>query len=107
MTPLLTVLSIGSWLGGLDPAWIALFGTLMGGVGLKALEHWLSRGKVKQTEQDRLRDELRQEITNLKSENNQLEKDVDHWRKEYYDLRDKWSELSTELAIYKSQNPPK
>lgn len=83
----------------LDPAWIALIGTLCGGIGLKMAEHWLGRNKVKVDDAARLRDELRLEITAQREEIKQLEADVDKWRKEYYDLRDKFAALQAELTL--------
>lgn len=78
----------------LDPAWIALIGTLCGGIGLKVLEHWLGRSKVKFDESTRLREELRTEMTGLRDEIKELEVEVDKWRKDYYDLRDKFTEVN-------------
>ena len=83
----------------LDPAWIALIGTLCGGIGLKMAEHWLGRNKVKVDDAARLRDELRLEITAQREEIKSLEADVDKWRKEYYDLRDKFAALQAELTL--------
>lgn len=83
----------------IDPAWIALIGTLCGGAGLKLMEHWLGRTKVKVDEAAKLRDELRIEITSQRDEIKQLEKEVNQWRREYYDLRDKYSSLNSEYMI--------
>lgn len=83
----------------LDPTWIALISTLCGGVGLKLAEHWLGRNKVRIDDAAKLRDELRLEITAQREEIKQLESDVDKWRKEYYDLRDKYINLQTELTL--------
>jgi archaellum component FlaC len=83
----------------LDPAWIALIGTLCGGIGLKLMEHWLGKSKLKIDEATKLRDELRIEINNQKEEIKELEKEVDRWRTEYYDLRDKYTTLNTEYLI--------
>lgn len=76
-------------MAGLDPAWIALIGTLCGGLGLKLLEHWLGRSKVKLDEATKIRTELRDEVTTLRAENKELEKQVDEWRMKYYELREK------------------
>jgi hypothetical protein len=73
----------------LDPAWIALIGTLCGGLGLKILEHWLGRSKVKFDEGVKLRDELRVQMEDIRAENKKLEAEVDRWRLAYYDLREK------------------
>lgn len=83
----------------LDPAWIALIGTLCGGIGLKVLEHWLGKSKVRIDEATKLRDELRIEITAQREEIRLLESEVENWRKEYYDLRDKYSTLNTQYLI--------
>ncbi len=83
----------------LDPAWIALIGTICGGTGLKILEHWLGKSKVRIDEASKLRDELRIEITAQREEIKKLESEVDQWRKDYYDLRDKYSTLNTEYLI--------
>lgn len=83
----------------LDPAWIALIGTLCGGIGLKVLEHWLGKNRVKIDEATKLRDELRIEIASLREEVKGLEIERDRWRTDYYDLRDKYSTLNTEYLI--------
>lgn len=83
----------------LDPAWIALIGTLCGGVGLKLLEYWLGKSKVKIDEASKLRDELRIEITAQREEIKDLEAEVNKWRTDYYDLRDKYTTLNTQYLI--------
>ena len=83
----------------IDPAWIALIGTLCGGIGLKVAEHWLGKNKVKVDDAARIRDELRLEITAQREEIKDLETDVEKWRSEYYALRDKYVELQTELTL--------
>lgn len=88
-----------------DPTVVALIGTLMGGVGLKVVEHWLGRNKVKIDDAAKLRDELRLEITALRAENKQLEADVDKWKKDYYDQYATIVQLKTELQLY-GRGPP-
>jgi len=83
----------------LDPAWIALIGTLCGGVGLKAAEHWLGRNKVKTDDAARIRDELRMEITAQREEIKQLEDAANKWREEYFNLKEKYINLQTELTL--------
>lgn len=73
----------------LDPAVIALVGTLCGGVGLKLLEWWLGRSKVKIDEATMIREEQRTELKALREEVRILEAEVDKWRLKYYDLREK------------------
>jgi chromosome segregation ATPase len=83
----------------LDPAWIALIGTLCGGVGLKVLEHWLGKSQIKIDEAAKLRDELRIQLTQQGERIKALEDEVDEWREKFYDLRDKHSELNTQYLI--------
>jgi len=82
-----------------DPAWLALIGTILGGTGLKLLEVWLGRSKVRIDEAANIRNELRIEIVALREEVKALESEVDKWRKDYYDLRDKYATLNTEYLI--------
>lgn len=83
----------------IDPAWIALIGTLCGGLGLKITEHWLGRSKHKTDDAAKIRDELRIEITSQREEIKALEVEVDRWRSDYYDLRDAHIKLQTELTL--------
>ncbi|AIW02689.1 hypothetical protein SEA_EVY_219 [Streptomyces phage Evy] len=88
-------------------AWIALIGTVLGGVGLKFVEHWLSRSKVRDDTAAQLRNELRTEIQGLKQELNNVETDLDKWRGKYYELMDNFikvkSELETAMRTLQSQ----
>lgn len=86
-----------------DPAWIALIGTLCGGIGLKVIEHWLGKSKVKMDEATKLRDELRIQMAEQKEEIKSLEAEVDKWRNEYYNLRDSYSKLTTQYMIVQQQ----
>jgi uncharacterized coiled-coil DUF342 family protein len=83
----------------LDPAWIALIGTLCGGIGLKVLEHWLGKSQIKIDEAAKLRDELRIQITAQGERIKALEEEVDEWREKAYDFRDKYTELNTQYTI--------
>lgn len=78
-------------------AWIALIGTVLGGVGLKFVEHWLSRSKVRDDTASQLRNELRTEIQGLKTELNNVESDLDKWRGKYYELMDNFIKVKSEL----------
>lgn len=84
---------------GIDPAWIALIGTLCGGLGLKLLEHWLGKSKVKIDEATKLRDELRIEINAQRDEIKALEESVDKWRMDYFNLRDEFAKERTQSLI--------
>lgn len=83
----------------LDPAWIALIGTLCGGIGLKVLEHWLGKSKVKIDDAARIRDELRIEITTQRTEIRELEALVDKWRTQYYALREEFIAEKTKYTL--------
>ena len=83
----------------LDPAWIALIATVCGGVGLKVVEHWLGRNKVKVDDAAQIRDELRLEIASLREEQRMLEAEAVKWREEYFTLREKQFRLETALTI--------
>ncbi|ASR77449.1 hypothetical protein SEA_PARADIDDLES_221 [Streptomyces phage Paradiddles] len=87
-------------------AWIALIGTVLGGVGLKFVEHWLSRSKVRDDTAAQLRNELRTEIQGLKQELNNVETDLDKWRGKYYELMDNFIKVKSELetAMRQLQN---
>ena len=83
----------------LDPAWIALIGTIFGGAGLKVAEHWLGKNRIKIDDASKIRDELRIEIAAQREEIKDLETQVEKWRSDYYALRDKYSEIQTELTL--------
>lgn len=87
------------FLSGMDPAWIALIGTLFGGVVLKVTEHWLGRNRTSSDDAKQIREELRSQITSQKEEINELEDEVNEWRSKYYDLRDAYIKVQTELQI--------
>lgn len=83
----------------IDPAWIAVAGTVFGGVGLKVVEHWLGRNKLRVDDAQQIRDELRLEIQSQREEIRLLEAEVNRWREEYYNERDKYVRIHTELTI--------
>lgn len=83
----------------MDPAWIALLGTLFGGVGLKVAEHYLGRNQVRISDATQIRDELRLTIAEQRAEILVLEGEQTKWRNAYYDLRDKFMQLQTDLQI--------
>ncbi len=78
-------------------AWIALIGTMFGGVILKFIEHWLGRTKIRDDTASQLRAELRQEIQSLKQELGQVESELEKWRDKYYELMDNFIKVKSEL----------
>lgn len=83
----------------LDPAWIALGASVAGGTGLKFAEHWLGRNRVRIDDASKIRSELRADLESQRKEIKQLEAEVDKWRGQYYDLRDKYTNVQTELTM--------
>lgn len=83
----------------IDPAWIALIGTIFGGIGLKFAEKWLGRSKERTDDAAQIRDELRIEITSQRAEIKELELEVERWRTEYYNLRDAHVKVQTDLTL--------
>lgn len=79
----------------LDPAWIALIATVCGGVGLKIVESWLGRSRVRINDATQIRDELRTSVTELRAENRLIETDRDSWRDKYYATLEKLIRLRT------------
>lgn len=74
-------------------AWLALAGTIFGGVGLKIVESFLGRNKVKGDAAHQFREELRAEILmlraeadKLRDETDQLRDEIDEWRSKYFAL---------------------
>lgn len=82
-----------------DPTVIALVGTVCGGVGLKFVEHLLGRSRVRLDEASKIRDELRDQIDDMRTQVASLEAARDKWREDYYALRDKYIELQTQLTF--------
>lgn len=83
----------------IDPTILVFLGTVFGGVGLRYVDHWLTRKKATIDEGAAWRAELRQENVNQKSEIDELEKRVEYWRDLYYDLRDAYALLKVQLEI--------
>lgn len=93
-----------------NAGFVALMGTIFGGAGLKVIESWLGRAKERATESAAIREELRKEIDNLRTqldkadeEEKRLEAQIEEWRSKYYDLRDEKQQVVTELTIMKDR----
>lgn len=85
---------------------IALIGTVLGGVGLKIIEHILSRGKTRDDTASQLRGELRAEVESLRQEIHKVESDVEQWREKYYLLLEQFlvMKLKLEQAVQNATN---
>jgi len=82
----------------ISQAWLALLGALLGGSGLKFIEYWLSRSKVKDDAAAQMRTELREEIKGLREELRTVEDELDKWRGKYYELMDEFMKAKGDLA---------
>ena len=96
----------------MDPAWIALIGTLLGGgIGIKFLDNILSRGQRKIDAATAMREELRKEGESLKREAAELreeirkiEKELDSWKEKYYILLQELLELRSKVEDDKNED---
>lgn len=68
----------------MSEAWIALLAAALGGVGLKIVESLLGRSKDRVDLATQIRDELRNEIQNLRNELRAVEDRLDNSRSMYY-----------------------
>lgn len=95
--------------------YVALFGALFGGVGLKIVEFIFISSKARydgdvSLEAKRLddavliRQELRKEVTELKVEMNDLYKKLDESRDRYYDLQQKYNDLKVQYDQLKADH---
>ena len=80
-----------------NPVFLALLGTLFGSAGLKVIEYWLSRAKVKEDDATRLRSELRSEADRIRIELADTEKQLDIWKEKYYTLMEESIQIKSEL----------
>lgn len=79
-------------------AWLALAGTVFGGVGLKMIESFLGRNKNKDDAAFRFRDELRAEVLVLRLEADKIRDEADELRGEIDDWRSKYFALVSAVA---------
>ena len=77
----------------MDSQYIALIGSVFGGVGLEVTRRILNRSHSKQDWAAELRKEMREDNAVLRVENDALEKEVVIWKDKYYALIDKYLEL--------------
>lgn len=71
-------------IGAIPQTYLALAAALFGGGGLKAIEYYLNRGKLKEDQQGSYRTELRTDINRLRADLDYAEKESDYWRNRYY-----------------------
>lgn len=70
---------------------------MFGGGGLKVIEYWLTKSKVKDDSAAAFRTELREEVKSLREELRSVESDLDKWRGKYYELMDQFIKVKGEL----------
>lgn len=90
----------------ISQAWLALIGAILGGSGLKFVEHWLSRPKVRDDSATAFRNELREEMKTIREELRKAENELDEWRDKYYLLLEQFSRAKIERddALHKIQD---
>lgn len=72
---------------------VAIIAALSGGTGLKLIESWLGRNKVKEDQNKALRDELREQALQLKAQIKTLQEEIkvteselDSWKEKYWEI---------------------
>lgn len=83
----------------INQAWLALLGALLGGSGLKIVEYWLNRSKIREDASSQMRTELRNDIKGLREELRAVEDELDKWRGKYYELMDEFMKAKGDLAV--------
>lgn len=91
---------------------LTFLGTVFAGAGLKWIEGWLRKAKDKDDVATNLRNELRTELTALKAEIQANEKELDDWKKKYFEvlqellvMRVQLQEARRMLAVHGQQLP--
>jgi len=81
----------------ISQAWLALIGALLGGSGLKIIEHWLNKSKTKDDSALAMRTELREDLKATREELDKAEEEADEWRGKYYLVVEAYQNLRTDL----------
>jgi hypothetical protein len=82
----------------INPALLALIGTIFGGVGLKIVEGFLNKSKVKADIAADIRAELRADVAALREEVRSLTDELDKWKAKYYVLLDQFYRKGLDLG---------
>lgn len=94
----------------ISPTWVALLGTVFGGVGLKVVESRLAK-KTKQMDiqanfqltLERQIETLKKDIINMRVEVDSTEKEMDEWREKYWKLMEEFNAKQVDLLTALSQ----
>ena len=76
---------------------LTFLGTVFAGAGLKWIEAKLKKAKDKDDTATNLRNELRAELTALKQEMQQVEKELDEWKTKYFEAYEQLLMLRVQL----------
>jgi len=76
---------------------LTFLGTVFAGAGLKWIEAKLKKAKDKDDTATNLRNELRAELTSLKQEMQQVEKELDEWKAKYFEAYEQLLMLRVQL----------
>jgi len=78
---------------GLSEPVLALIAAVFGGAGLKVIESLLARSSQREDVAKQIRDELRGEVNGLREQLASIERRLDKWKRQYYDLYVAFNEL--------------
>lgn len=81
-------------------AWLALIGALLGGTGLKLIEHYLSRPSRDAKTAAELRAELRQDLSNIRAELKSCQAESDKYQDRYWALVEENAQLKAAAALH-------
>jgi hypothetical protein len=98
----------------LSPTTTAIISALLTGGGLKFIDYWLGRAKVKDDSATTFRKELREEVANLRAQIVAAEVKVQaaeqkegEWREKYFECLEDSVQIKAELALLKHDIEPK
>jgi len=78
-------------------AYLALIGAVLGGSGLKVIEHFLNKNKDKTDVAKDFRQELRGDLVDAKKDLDRVEDELDRWKSKYYVLLNEAMYLGQQL----------
>lgn len=75
-----------------------LGGGALGAIGTSIFKYLTTRREQTLTNEEKLRDELQEQIDALKAEVHALRTDVDHWREKYFEIYEEHIQLKARLG---------
>lgn len=97
------------WLG-IPTPWLALIGTLGGGIGIKVIEPWVNKRSRHDSTPAEIREELRLQIQSLKEDVvksqahiDSTEKEMNEWQAKYWELIAEHSKQQRLMLDYLSE----